>query len=1579
MPKFNSLISLGTAKGALAGLVAGSVATVAVQRHMGSSESSNDPQRTEMREDQKKKMSFEVQQQSEELEEKKRDIEIRELSVAKKWGEVGEKEEALRQMQQAMTETQGVAAGVVPVETVQQVAQAKGQADAQPEEPKADVVPMNNASRRLAVFAGGGNKENAGGGNKKNVGGGNKEKPTTKKNDDSKQPVAFGSSDDVVTIEKGGAVSDAEAEHLREEVKNLRRRLADDASKEKRLRRWEDRLREQERALSEKLWKRNMQSKTADPLSEKAFGGGGDPFDKGPDSKKVSSSALAGGKTQNPTSEKDDPISKMEKDEVKSYTKKEVVDLLENIDSKDLEKIIGKSVESKDKLEEMVFQLKEEMLMSLNGQPEDVSGYSIDQALKTVDRSKIEKNIKVLNDHIPSTKGIKTVGTLNSLVTTIRTKMTPKSISPETYAKILIKSADEVAKRLKYLPAEKKDVIEREKTRLQDILERRARLRKNVDKILGKEPKPATINEGFQILNDAKAKAQNLVKVLYEDGKGGLLSGFKKVNNDWECVKASSQKLYPANAVVPPPPSFATDVTIKDDGISEVGWVDDLRAVDEEFKDQDDKNSEAYDNALKPLRVIGSEKAKYNTKIKKIDEENSELRKKKRKVSAEEAAGLDKKIRENSDERRALMAKVRHLGDEERKLKSSVVSLQKKWKDYRLKAYGDSKKKLLVIQQGWLTRGSIKDKGKVDLNVQKAQEELNKEREQKTKSDIRRLELLGAAPAANSGVALTHQQKEDRRQFIADVRRCERNFAALKERYETAVFQKKAVESIEVQKMPSNRYHVTLLELSVLGLQQVYDALMAFAPDIEELTIERFDKESTDTPFLNLAKLCRRLTGLKKFSIKGNFKKSETDDVTTIAFFEKLQATPIKGDFDTVGLSPGGEERFFDVMSLIPNCETFEMHNTDIDGNPNDTGISLLRADRIYAVVEPCKEACLPNIEVATNIEFFYYLMHSETNIKKHLKLYTASFGSMMRKAGFPEALYRLFKSGKATVEWLGNVDNGKMKFYTSQDSRDARDTLPVPENDMDTVDKIRAIVKGQKIGGKSFEDWVLGPNFSDNFLKNPEVYLKMSGTHSEVFKRMLIKYNEEELNPLYFACSSLEAFKKREQAVNIEGVKLNNPLSGILKKYPVLNSSFDGVTFSGLKEVDGSTLRNNILPALLNLVLRQHINGENHILLAVEDAMVDVKTHENESGTKMTEKIFHNMYSWYFPSITNSLWKKEDFAISANSKTFAGLSDEQKDDLKLKMMEASVTLSKGFAGLGYSTFSCNLDPAIGRECLKKIDSKSTFYWNFFLQRMQTGYMTVATDAPSNERELFEIFSTVAGAQPTYEKMFKAYENMFAVDKKLRPLKNAAYELEKKIKESNASNEQDQKALLRKKKEIEDKTKELEKYRKEIDGYAKSLEPVRDFLEDKLQYVKQIVKEINSGAGKKKPAVNAQQTTNTNAPTNVNPTGTPTNTNLVPKKSANNLFSNNSSSADVAAWIKGGKKIKYKEAGKANILWDVLPATHAIRLATAGIVSPAGIAPDIKAVEKAVNAGFLKVEHNGIDYYVILTVQEVVP
>ncbi len=203
MPKLSSLVNLSTAGKVAGGVMLGGISTAAVQLHTDSSEFSKDPQRAEMREEQKK-LDFEVQQRSEELEKKEQELKALEATLAKQQAALREERSTIQQMQQAAA--QGVASETAVVETVQQVVQAEEPTDVEPEKPKADVVQVNNTPKRPAVFDGG-----------------NKEKPvaTTNKNNASEPSVAFGSSGDVVTIEKGGADSSKEEELRKREERLL--------------------------------------------------------------------------------------------------------------------------------------------------------------------------------------------------------------------------------------------------------------------------------------------------------------------------------------------------------------------------------------------------------------------------------------------------------------------------------------------------------------------------------------------------------------------------------------------------------------------------------------------------------------------------------------------------------------------------------------------------------------------------------------------------------------------------------------------------------------------------------------------------------------------------------------------------------------------------------------------------------------------------------------------------------------------------------------------------------------------------------------------------------------------------------------------------------------------------------------------------------------------------------------------------------------------------------------------------------------------------------------------------------------
>lgn len=1549
MAKLSDIVSLGTTVKVAGGVVVGGLSTVAVQHYMASSEFSKDPQKAEMREEQKKKLDFEVQQRSEELEKKEQELKMLEATLAKQQATLAEERLVVQQMKAAATEA--VASEVAVAETVQPVAQTEDPADVQPEKPKADVVSRgDNTPRRSAVFGGGGRKETA---------------PTAK--DAQKKPsVVFGSSEDVVTIEKNGA-SDAETERLRKEVENLRRRLA-------------------EKNDSSMLRKRNVESKatqTDDPLFETAFGGN-DPFDK-PDSKKVKKSDLKKKYPSNlataaKSTSEEDRFSKMSKEEVKDYAKGEIELATDAIDSKILEKLTGKRAGTADAQQAAVTKFKDSINAALGGQSKDISDFSINQVLEGhPNRSDYEKQIEKLREEVPLAKDIKTVSALNAIAVATRSVLNPKRISPEIYAKLLMESTDKVADHLKKLPEKPEKRVKNIKTGLNEVLGRRDVLRKNVDEILKKEPTPMGVTEGLQKLADAKAKAGDIVKSLYKNGGKGLLKGFEEIQNEWENVVKHSKALYSS---APPPPMAplalgVDEIAVKSDGLP-FNWANDLRAVDEDFRKQDNANTEAYDEAVKPYCEALAKAGSCDTQAKTIDRDiqtaNGKLKRAKRERDNERVKELSDFIAKKKDEKREIMKQKTELRKEVAKLKGEVEPIMKKWKDYRRDAYSKPEKKLLVIQKQWLDYG-LKDQSKIDDDVQKSKNELSNDSKRLSASEVKRLEMLGRN-VDNSVPPLTEEEKKNRKQFIEEVKTCERRSEDLKNKYRAAVRKKEALESIEVQPVSTQRYLVRLRQLSVFGSRDVCDCLMAIAPHIEELTIEDFDNESAGTPFFNFAKLCRRCETLKKLSVKGIFGGSFEEKKSGKLFFDALGSSKLPDEFEKAKLGLNGVTRFFDVIALIPNLKTFEMYSMDCDGASNEVDAEINEAKRVYAAVESCEEVHLPNLKNEAKIEFFDCLTYAETSVKKHLKLYTDSFGGMMRTEGFPEALYRLLESKRATVEWLGNLVVGKFTPYSNDDNG----TVAIPDGGSDVVEKIRKTFEDQEVDGKHLEDWVSDTHFSENFLDNPGVYLKLCATHSEAFRKMLIEYNEKELNPLYVACKKLEVLKKTQtQTVAFENVVPNDPLAEILRQYPVLNGK--SVAFDGIRPmVDGSTLRKITLPALLNLVLRQRINGESHIVLAVEDGEQDTEeyTDENtgETRSRKLEGQFSHTGFWYFPSTANSLWKKERFTIPASGETFTALSNKEKEDLKVKMMEESQDLQNRIdTQFDYERVECRLDPKVGKGCLAGVDPKSIFYWNYFSQRMQTGGLIVATDAPENERTLFEIFSKAASAQSNHEALYAAFEEMYAQNQKLQPLRSTINKLKEKIAELEASGEEEEtlkgekENLLKKEEEAKEVTEMLEKYRAEMDAHANSLSETCVFLKAKLPELKKIAKNIDGFGGNKKPAPGSNPT-NTNATTNVNPTTTTTTPNpVVPKKIAS-LFGNNSD-VDVNAWITKGRKVKYKVIGTAKIL-DVLEPKYAVRAITAGIVLSAGIEPDPKDVEKAVRANSLKVQNNGTDYYVIL-------
>ena len=162
-----------------------------------------------------------------------------------------------------------------------------------------------------------------------------------------------------------------------------------------------------------------------------------------------------------------------------------------------------------------------------------------------------------------------------------------------------------------------------------------------------------------------------------------------------------------------------------------------------------------------------------------------------------------------------------------------------------------------------------------------------------------------------------------------------------------------------------------------------------------------------------------------------------------------------------------------------------------------------------------------------------------------------------------------------------------------------------------------------------------------------------------------------------------------------------------------------------------------------------------------------------------------------------------------------------------------------------------------------------------------------------------------------------------------------------------------------------------------MDACASSLIKTRDFLKEKLPYLKEIAKDIDGTGKKGKPAAAAQP----NLPGNNNNTagGVPNRVvkpKLLLKRRLTNPFSIDNAPGDVDAWIKGGRKAKYNLRGTIR-LFDVFDKmSWRIVMPTAGLVLPKGILPKEADVEKAVRANVLKVKKNGNEYYVVLVVEQ---
>jgi hypothetical protein len=516
MPKLSSLVSLSTT-----GKVAGGVlAALGVQYYMGSSEFSKDPQRAEMREEQKKKLDFEVQQRSEELEKKEQSLKVLEEALAHREATLREEKTAVQQMQQAATQ---IVASEVPVVEIQQ---AEEPADVQPEKPKADVVPTDNAPKRPAVFDGGGNKK----------------EPASPANDAQKPAVAFGSSGDVVTV--GNADNAEMIDRLRKEIEDLRRRLAekDGSPKEEALRAREERLRERERALSEELWKSNMQSKatqTDDALFE-AASGDDDPFEGG-----------SGGKAKTAKFKKVVDFSKMEKDAIRDYTAKEGERLFENLEKQEdffrqlasADKTVNIGTATKEEQEKIVEEksLKFRALYKeyVDTLPPEIAQTSIDQILQSMKkehRAALEKNLERAKQAMPFLQGVETLGAMKAAVSAYTGQTNEKPISPQKYAALMKESAVECAREIKN-PVLSDDAKKREADTAEGFklfCDKKNESDKKVSEIVKKENAGGGVAPApDRVITDLKKEAVSGYNALFEN-KSSLLKGFRDLQRDWE-------------------------------------------------------------------------------------------------------------------------------------------------------------------------------------------------------------------------------------------------------------------------------------------------------------------------------------------------------------------------------------------------------------------------------------------------------------------------------------------------------------------------------------------------------------------------------------------------------------------------------------------------------------------------------------------------------------------------------------------------------------------------------------------------------------------------------------------------------------------------------------------------------------------------------------------------------------------------------------------------------------------------------------------------------------------------------------
>ena len=904
MPKLSSLVSLGTAGKVASGIIVGGVSTVAVQRYTDSSEFSKDPQRAEMREEGRKKLDFEIQQRSEELEKKKRELEVLAETIAKQQAALKEERSAVQQMQQAATQV--VASEVPVVETVQQVAQVEESEEPKSEESKKAEVPTNNAPKRPAVFDGGGNKE-----------------PIVPANDAQKPAVAFGSSGDVVTV--GNADNAGMIDRLREEIEDLRRRLAekDGSPKEEALRAREERLRERERALSEKLWKSNMQSKatqTDDALFE-AASEDDDPFEGGSKKKTAKSGKVVDFFT-------------MEKEEVQAYAVKEGERLSKDIAKQEdffrqlvsVEETMSVGTATKEEQEKRVREkthnFNELVKGTMGTLPSDVAQTSIDQILQSVDndqrRAALKKNLERVKRAMPFLKDVKTLGALRAAVSAYTGIVEEKPISPQKYADLMEESAAECAQEITN-PVSSNDAKKREADAAKEFkrfCDTKDASNKKASEIVGKENAGGGVDPA-QAIADLKKEAADGYDAFF-DGKNGLLKGFHDLQHDWEQLVALGKTVKSIPAApgvpgVPPPPPGVPGVPAGGNSLflsdDKEDFAKFLSIVDPDFRDKNRKNTEAHDEALQARRVA----------IRKIEKAKNEH---------------EKAVKDGRDdaEKNRLLNEMSLAEKELEDATAAAGAALKTWKDFRTDAFNDLKKRLLAAQARWLDCG-FEGESSIDSTITDLKDRLSKDAAQPTGAALLRQQRISGTAAAVT--RLTDPEKEKYKKFLDTAKSVKKRASDLKEKFNRAKETKEAVERVSFKPVTNPgtgevRYVVSIPDGSLLSSASLYSCLLSLAPVITELTIEKLGYESAGKPFLNFMKLCPRFALLEKLCIKGSFAEDVRDSAKK-GFFRQYESA-IRSDDERLGSLRGSgipsnaKGFFFRAISLIPNLKTFEMY-----------------------------------------------------------------------------------------------------------------------------------------------------------------------------------------------------------------------------------------------------------------------------------------------------------------------------------------------------------------------------------------------------------------------------------------------------------------------------------------------------------------------------------------------------------------------------------------------------------------------------------------------------------------------------